>query len=139
MGLHEKLFSRTGPGVDIHNLPDTPPDVTLNWKRKYKKYSEGTSNPPPSPAKKSKKYGTSRRILRFADIETAEVHKTVATKTASTAEVSRASEAAKVTKVTEITKESSHPTKEAEKEFAEASTRQNPSLLMLRTPIFPTL
>lgn len=59
--------------VDIHNLPDAPPNATLKRKRMANKYGEGTYNPlPPSLAKLPKKSKTSRRVLRYATIKGSE-------------------------------------------------------------------
>lgn len=80
-------------------------------KRKSKK-DEGTSNPPYSPAKKSKKTENSRRILRSTNTKDVEVQKritieaAIATKDVKAAEDARAVKASKVSKVDKLDKNS---------------------------------
>lgn len=117
------------PIVDIHNFPNVPLDETLKRKRRFKKDGERTSNPPSS-FKQLKNSETSRRDLKYAVTEVVKAVETARViEAARVAEVARAAEAARTTEVAKVEvsdEESSHLTKEAEKESAEASAHYNP-------------
>lgn len=123
--------------LDARALPNAPRDAFCKRKRKSKKNGEGTSNPPYSTAKKSKKTKTSRRIIRSIDTEDAEVQKrvtikaTIAIETAKAAKVVKAgklgetykvSKASITTDVEMIVEESSHLSKKAKQEYVETFT-----------------